>query len=347
MLTTHFGTKILPRIGPAAYGGEVSEGKHLGRTIRWTPQGFEWESSSKHDEDMMELCGRTETGLKREHRRQSRRRWGKDGETSMTHWTQTMLRLSDKLHARGSTCRSIIHHSSFVMSVVMSGMSEPKVVHRLQAVSVARSVLQHPCETWLFNYEADPKTLHVYTDTDWAADELTRKSVSCTVERYGSHMLDCSVEKQWLVALSSEEAEFYAVVRAVATSKQTSQILEQIGMQLEVAIASDSSAALGMCTTTGSGKVRHLSIQELWIQEAYRKKEFQVLPVDTLLNWADIGTKGRTSERLTLLLRQRPLRLKEGQTNALACLIHGGDEEDCDAWLDPEGCDECLDGERS
>ena len=32
---THFDTKILPRIGPTAYGGEVTEGKHLGRTIRW------------------------------------------------------------------------------------------------------------------------------------------------------------------------------------------------------------------------------------------------------------------------------------------------------------------------
>ena len=46
-------------------------------------------------------------------------------------------------------------------------------------------------------------------------------------------MLDCSVAKQSLVALSSGEAEFYGIVRAVATSKQTSQILEQIGMQLE------------------------------------------------------------------------------------------------------------------
>ena len=75
------------------------------------------------------------------------------------------------------------------------------------------SVLQHPGETWLFNYQADPKTLYVFTDTDWAADKLTRKSVSCTVERYGSHMLDCSVAEQWLVALSSEEAEFYGIVR--------------------------------------------------------------------------------------------------------------------------------------
>ena len=112
------------------------------------------------------------------------------------------------------------------MSVVMSGMSEPKVVHQLQVVRVARCVLQHPVETWLFNYQANPKTLYVCTDTDWAADELTRKSVSSTVERYGSHMLGCSVAKQSLVALSSGEAEFCSIVRAVATPKRTSQILE-------------------------------------------------------------------------------------------------------------------------
>ena len=61
------------------------------------------------------------------------------------------------------------------------------------------------------------------------------------------------------------------------------------------------------------GKVRHLSIKELWIQEAYRKREFQLVSVDTLLNWADIGTKAHTSERLTSL---------QGQAKqALACLI--------------------------
>ena len=94
----------------------------------------------------------------------------------------------------------------------------------------------------MFGYQADPKTLYVYTDTDWAADGMTRKSVSCTMERYGSHMIDCSVAKQSQVALSSGEAKFHGIVRAVATSKQTSQILEQIGMQSKVTIASDSSA---------------------------------------------------------------------------------------------------------
>ena len=73
-----------------------------------------------------------------------------------------------------------------------------------------------------------PEALYVYTETDWTADELTRKAVSCTVGRYGSHMIDFSVAKQSLVALSSGEGEFYGIVRAVATSKQTSQILQMV-----------------------------------------------------------------------------------------------------------------------
>ena len=53
--------------------------------------------------------------------------------------------------------------------------------------------------------------------------------------------------------------------------------------------------------------MRHLSIKELWTQESYRKKEFQLVSVDTSLNWADTGTKAHTSERLASLLRQMPL----------------------------------------
>ena len=50
------------------------------------------------------------------------------------------------------------------------------------------------------------------------------------------------------------------------------------------------------------------------------RRSSSLVSVDTLLNWADVGTKAHTSERLTSLLRQMPLRLREGQTMALACL---------------------------
>ena len=205
--------------------------------------------------------------------------------------------------------------------MIMCGMHDPKVAHQLQINRLARYILWYPTETWTFRYQKEPDHLYVYTDTDWAADEKTRKSVSCTVERYGDHMLDCSVAKQTLVALSSGEAEFYGIVRAVAIGKQTTQILDQVGLKSKLVVASDSSAARGMCARTGSGKVRHLSIKELWVQEALRKKKFELKAVDTLLNWADIGTKAHAAERLDSLMRQMPIRRREGRVTALACLV--------------------------
>ena len=144
------------------------------------------------------------------------------------------------------------------MSVVMGGMSEAKGGSSvLQVVRVARYVLLHPGEAWLFGYQSAEDTVCVQGHglvSRRADQEIC--IVHCG-EVWQSHDLTC-VAKQSLDALSSGEAEFYGIVRAVATSKQTSQILEQIGMQSEVTIASDSSAARGICTRTGSGKVRHL-----------------------------------------------------------------------------------------
>ena len=138
----------------------MTEGKHLGRTIRWSPQGFEWESNSKHVEDMVELC-RLKLGLK-------------GAPTPITKATGRGRRdIDDTLNetdaqtfrqAAGTGLYMSIDRPSlqFAMSVVMSGMSEPKVVHQLQVVRVARYVMQHPGETWLFGYQANPKTLCVH-----------------------------------------------------------------------------------------------------------------------------------------------------------------------------------------
>ena len=141
----------------------MTEGKHLGRTIRWSPQGFEWESNSKHVDDMVELCG-----LKQE---------SKGAPTPITKATEKGRRdIDDDLEphdaqtfkqAAGTGLHLSIDRPSlrFAMSVVMSGMSEPKVVHKLQVVRVARYVLQHPGETWLFNYQANQRTQQEKTRT--------------------------------------------------------------------------------------------------------------------------------------------------------------------------------------
>ena len=99
---------------------------------------------------------RTETGIKG-------RRGRKDIDDTLN---ATIAQTFRRAEGTGLYMSIDLPSLQFAMSVVMSGMSEPKVVHQLQVVRVAPYVLQHLGEAWLFGYQADPKTLYVYTDTD-------------------------------------------------------------------------------------------------------------------------------------------------------------------------------------
>ena len=131
--------------------------------------------------------------------------------------------------------------------------------------------------------------------------------------------------KQTVVSLSSGESDFYAIVRATAHGMQTRQLLCTAGVDAEPEVLSDPSAGRAVVTRTGSGKIRHLELKELWVQQAHRERKFSPGVVDALFNWADIGTKALEASRLDSLVKQMPLR-REGRkaTVALTSLIMAG-----------------------
>ena len=110
----------------------------------------------------------------------------------------------------------------------------------------------------------------------------------------------------------------HGIVRAAAVGIQSRQLLCQLGVPLHLAILCDSSAARERCTRSGSGKVRHLTIKEQWMQEALWKGVLNLRVVDTLLCWADIWTKSLEKDRLDSLMLQMPLSRREGQTARVA-----------------------------
>ncbi len=153
----------------------------------------------------------------------------------------------------------------------MAGAQTPLVMHELLLHKVARYVLERPTETWIFEYQCEPTEFYVYVDSNWAAEQVTKKSVSCAVENFGDHVLEC------MARLSSGEAELYAVVRGGAMEAQTAQALRQLlpiagspASEIALAVASDSSVARGICARCGSGRVKHLEIKKLWGQESNR-----------------------------------------------------------------------------
>ena len=78
-----------------------------------------------------------------------------------------------------------------------------------------------PTEVCEFCQEC-PEEITVMTDSDWGADKKTRKSVSSYTEKFGSHLIDSSCARQSVAALSSGEADYYALTRGAAAGRMTS-----------------------------------------------------------------------------------------------------------------------------
>ena len=64
-----------------------------------------------------------------------------------------------------------------------------------------------------------------------------------------------------------------------------------MGVEMTVTVHTDSSAAAGMCRRTGIGRVRHLAVADLWVQDRVRTCDFQIKNIAGADNAADMLTK--------------------------------------------------------
>ncbi len=83
----------------------------------------------------------------------------------------------------------------------------------------------------------------------------------------GNHLVKSWASNQNVVALSSGEAEYYAIVKGGTQSIGAQSILRDIGVYVGVNICTDASAAKGIASRRGLGKVRHIDVSQLWIQD--------------------------------------------------------------------------------
>ena len=108
----------------------------------------------------------------------------------------------------------------------------------------------------------------------------------------GTHLLKSWSTNQQIVALSSGEAELYAQVKGAAQTLGMISMAADFGEHVTGTVYSDSSAALGIVTRSGLGKVRHIRVQYLWLQERVAQSDLMVRKVAGEANPADLLTKG-------------------------------------------------------
>ena len=112
----------------------------------------------------------------------------------------------------------------------------------------------------------------------------------------GSHPAKTWSSTQPQVSLSSGEAEFYGTVRASGMGLGFQSLMRDLGCELPVRVWTDSSAAIGICTRQGLGKLRHLDTQTLWVQQAVRSGRVDLRKIGGDVNPADLLTKHMSSQ---------------------------------------------------
>ena len=130
----------------------------------------------------------------------------------------------------------------------------------------------------------------------------------------GKHLVKSWSTTQTVVALSSGEAEYYGVAKGACEGLGIVGLIEDMsGTRAKIDIATDSSAAKGIATRRGVGKVKHLETRTLWVQDQVERGRLRVRKIDGEHNQADVLTKYLSGGRLSRFLENLPVRVAGGR----------------------------------
>ena len=115
---------------------------------------------------------------------------------------------------------------------------------------------------------------------------------------FGNHLIKSWSLTQSTVSLSSGEAEYYALVKGGSVGLGIKTMLKEIGVNIEVRISTDASAAVGIVRRRGLGRVRHIDVSQLWIQSKVQEGQIKVRKVGTKENLSDALTKNLSGNEI-------------------------------------------------
>ena len=198
----------------------------------------------------------------------------------------------------------------YAVGRICRGMPRPSGSGRRRLKRLARYLVGVPDVEIEFRSDGDIGQIEVYTDSDWAGCRATRKSTSGGVLCVGGDVAKSWSKMQGSVALSVGEAEYYALVKGAAEALGVRSLLRDLGVQATITIRTDSMTAKGIAGRKGIGKLKHMDVRFLWVQDRVRGGDLTIKHIDGKINPADVLTKPKSRDECDTLVRPVHLRLR-------------------------------------
>ena len=201
----------------------------------------------------------------------------------------------------------------FAVKELARSASSPTAESWAALKRLGRYLVSHPRAITKFDWQESMPGITVEADSDFAGCAATRKSTSGGVIRLGRHVIKTWSSTQSLIALSSGEAEYYALVKGACQGMGIKSLMLDLGYNLNINMKTDSSAAFGIAGRTGLGKTRHIQVNQLWVQEKVRSGDITLMRIPGIENPSDICTKHVDAQTLARCAAKLGLVFAEGR----------------------------------
>ena len=94
--------------------------------------------------------------------------------------------------------------------------------------------------------------------------------------KIGEHLIKAWSKTQASITLSSAEAELVGICKLAAEMIGIGSLAADLGRDLKVVMYADSSAAIAIAKRRRAGKLRHINIGLLWIQDKTESGEIVI-----------------------------------------------------------------------
>ncbi|GKB48173.1 putative RNA-directed DNA polymerase, partial [Tanacetum coccineum] len=168
----------------------------------------------------------------------------------------------------------------------------PKVSH-LYAVKRIFKYIKGKPKLGLWYPRESPLDLVAYSDSDYAAANLDRKSTTGGCQFLGRRLISWQCKKQTIVATSTTEAEYVAAASCCGQVLWLQNQLLDYGFNfMNTIIHIDNQSTICIIKNpVYHSKTKHIEIRHHFIRDCYEKKLIQVQKIHTDLNVADLLTK--------------------------------------------------------
>jgi hypothetical protein len=190
----------------------------------------------------------------------------------------------------------------FAVKELSRGLQQPtllhlnKLKHLLRYLAGTQTLVEtlRPNRQLLLDPTKTAIDINTFVDSDWAGCGTTRKSTSgCALFILGVNV--CGISRtQQTIALSSGEAELYAIGLGVSESLFVRTLLleSKLCSKCSITVHTDSTAGKSMASRHGlSRKTKHVQLRYLYVQELILSGQVKLKKVPGINNPSDLFTK--------------------------------------------------------